>query len=548
MRNVVAFVVISTWLIACASQTTPTGGPQDKQPPKLVASKPADNSKNFKGSEWRFEFDEYIQPNNPNEEIIITPSVGKQTKYLVKRNELVIIPERPLEPNTTYSINFREGVQDITERNKPDNLQIAFSTGPTIDSLSIRGSLRHALTEKIPENVTIAIYSSDTFNIFKHTPVYFTKSSKAGEYRLNNLKHGTYYLYAFQDKNKNLRVDSRSEAFGFLAAPIQLDTLTTKRAYPLQLFTVDTREPRVTTVRNSEGRSRVRLNKPIDSIHASSPHPITYHFTDNQGELDINHHLATEDSVRVRLTARDSIGQSLDTTIFVKTSTAKFLKEDFKITTRNARVLHNQKKYSITVHHSKAIKSLNLDSVYVRIDSTTTHTPTITSIDGLRKTISLAFTIPIDSTHRYELRFGRGALISYEQDSSKTLALPIDIKPADELATLSIEVKTSAPNYILQLLTSEGAIAAQVQNPIRYTFTHLEPKEYKLRVIVDANANGKWDPGNILQRMPPEHVHFYQNTEGQYSVPLRANWEVGPLLITFGTTPTLVDKPTDQTR
>lgn len=519
--------------MACASQTTPTGGPQDKEPPKLIDSRPADNGKNFAGSEWRFEFDEYIQLNNPNEEIIITPAVGKKTKYLAKRNELVIIPEQPLAPNTTYNINFREGVQDITERNKPENLQLAFSTGPTIDSLFIRGTLREALTEKIPDNITIAIYHSDTFNIFKHAPVYFTKSNKAGEYRINNLKNGTYRLYAFQDKNKNLKVDSRSERFGFLTEPIQLDTATTKQTYPLQLFQVDTRVPRVTTIRNSEGKSRIRLNKPLDSIHASSTHPITYNFTDNQAELDIYHRLSTPDSITVRLTAQDSIDQLMDTTIFVKTSTAKFIKEDFKLTTRNATLLHRQKEYIVTFQHSKPLHALTLDSIYVRLDSATTRPAEIKRIDTLRKMITAKFSIPIDSNHRYQLYTGKGAFISNEADSSKSKSTAIDIKRVDELATLSIEIKTPSPNYLLQLLAPDGAISAQTKNPTKYTFTHLEPKEYKIRVIIDDNNNNRWDPGNIQLNIPPEHVYFYTNTEGKHTIPLRANWEVGPLLITF---------------
>jgi uncharacterized protein (DUF2141 family) len=509
------------------------GGPQDKEPPKLVSSRPGNNSKNFKGSELRFEFNEFIQPNNPNEEIIITPSLGKKTKYLVKKNELVIVPELSLAPNTTYSINFREGIQDITERNKPENLQLAFSTGPTIDSLFIKGSLREALTEKIPDNVTVAIYQSDTFNIFKHTPVYFTKSNKAGEYRINNLKEGHYYLYAFQDKNKNLKVDSRSERFGFLAEPVILDTTYVKKVYPIQLFMADTRQPKVTTIRHSQGKSRLRLNKPVDSIYARSVHRISYNFTDNQAELDIYHSLPELDSVPVYLSSRDSLGQPLDTTIFVKTYTAKFIKEEFKIAKRNPQIDHRQKTYTISLYHTKPLTAYTRDSIFVQLDSATQRGPTTITFDTLRKLVNLKFDIPIDSNHRYQLRLGRAAFISNENDSSKADAATIDIRPLEELATLSIEVETATPNYLLQLITPEGTVAAQVRNPIKHVFTHLDPKEYKIRVLLDDNRNGRWDPGNILLHIPPELVHFHLNSEGKYPVPLRANWEVGPLLITF---------------
>ena len=68
----------------------------------------------------------------------------------------------------------------------------------------------------------MAIYQQDTFDIFKHKPVYVTRANKLGRFSIRNLKPGTYKVYAFYDKNKNLKIDSQSESFGTAAMPITL--------------------------------------------------------------------------------------------------------------------------------------------------------------------------------------------------------------------------------------------------------------------------------------------------------------------------------------
>ena len=127
------------------------------------------------------------------------------------------------QENTTYNINFRDGVQDLNEGNPAENLRIAFSTGAIIDSLIIAGRVKETFSEKAPDKITVALYQSDTFNIYNHTPTYFTKCNKEGVFSIQNLKPGTYYVYAFDDKNKNLKVDSKTERFGFKTLPVMLN-------------------------------------------------------------------------------------------------------------------------------------------------------------------------------------------------------------------------------------------------------------------------------------------------------------------------------------
>ncbi|MFN7331097.1 MAG: Ig-like domain-containing protein, partial [Bacteroidota bacterium] len=162
MRTLIHLVIILFLLARCANQTSPTGGPQDKKPPVLIKSFPKDNQRNFVGKTFELEFDEYVQLKNANEEVLITPSLGKKSKIVAKKNRVIINPEKPLQENTTYTINFRDAVQDLNERNPVYNLRLAFSTGPEIDSLKIVGSVNELFKEQPPDKITVALYQRDT--------------------------------------------------------------------------------------------------------------------------------------------------------------------------------------------------------------------------------------------------------------------------------------------------------------------------------------------------------------------------------------------------
>jgi hypothetical protein len=53
------------------------------------------------------------------------------------------------------------------------------------------------------------------------------------------------------------------------------------------------------------------------------------------------------------------------------------------------------------------------------------------------------------------------------------------------------------------------------------TLDFLPPGKYKLKVIHDRNGDGKWDTGNLIRRIQPEKVEYYQGP-----ITVRSNWDV----------------------
>jgi uncharacterized protein (DUF2141 family) len=539
--NILSKICFILVLSACASVTSPTGGPRDKTPPELVTSSPSNNQKNFSGKSITVTFSEDIKLKDPKEEILIVPSVGKNTKYSVKKRKLLIEPELDWQPNTTYSINFREGVQDLTEGNPAENLRLAFSTGPTIDSLSIKGIVKEMFSEKIPTKMTVALYQSDTFDIFKHSPTYFTKSDKDGYFSIQNLKAGKYFVFAFDDKNKNLKAESKTEKFGFLLQP--LDLPQPNDSVEIYMMGVDARPITITNIRHTDKTSRIRFNKQVDSLTVAgiSAKESIYSFGADRAELIFYNSFPTEDSIKTNLTAKDSVGNSIDTVFYLKRTEIKTIAESFK--TKEIELTYDVPTKSIThiIDYSIPLQRVNTDSIFIKYDSLTS-TPIATkdfTIDTIKNRITIKSIVkeiqpeekkkPITP----QLTYGKGALISINQDSTKRFTKGIQLVKEDELGKVLITVQTKEPNYIVQLTTTDDKVVTSIKNVKEHAFGYLEPKEYKIRVIIDRNKNGKWDAGNFYQKIEPEKIILYKSEEGKYTFPLRANWEYGPLLIKF---------------
>jgi uncharacterized protein (DUF2141 family) len=528
----------------CANQTSPNGGPQDKKPPALISSNPKSNQRNFSGEKIELTFDEYIKLKDPSEEIMISPTVGKETKFQVKKNKLVIVPKLKLAENTTYNISFRDAVQDINEGNPVFNLRLAFSTGDEIDSLSVSGNVYQLFKEEPPEKITVALYQADTFNIFNHQPIYFTRTDKKGNFTITNLKAGLYRIYAFDDKSKNLKVESKSERFGFVTKKFnpadKIDTLK------IPLMQVDARPIKITSIRNTTRTSSIRLNKAIDSIRVESEYQNYFikYFGDQQNEIvfyGILEEQPLEDSLKINLHLQDSTGNKLDTIAYVKSVKVKTIKEKFAINFTPTQYDYQAGTITTTGNFNKLISSINTDSIYIQIDST--HFKAVEkkniSIDTLHHRVKLSVDLKLPKTEKDSptsnpiLIFGKGAFVSIEQDSSKARNEVIRIEKEDALGSLSVDVSTKEKSYILQLLNSKGEVLETKQNVKKHTFAFLLPQEYKLRIIIDGNSNGKWDPGSFEKSIEPELILLYKTFDGKTSVPVRANWEVGPLLIKF---------------
>ncbi len=537
MRNRFSnLLAVAFLLYSCASLTTPTGGPKDTTPPILIKSSPDSNQINYKGKTVELTFNELIKLNNPKEEIVISPSPGKTIDFVAKGTKVIITPKDGWQDSTTYSIIFQEGIQDVTESNSPENLKLAFSTGNSIDSLSIKGNTKDLLKGLPLEKITVALMSSDTFDIFTDVPGYFTKTDSAGDFTLSNIKSNQYKIYAFDDKNKNLKVESRTERYGFKSSSLILNQ--NLDSIQIGLIMLDSRPLKVTSIRNSGAITRIRFNKYTTEYTIASDSSLTESYGDNQTEIVVWNPTYSNDSIQLHLNATDSLFNNTDSVFFIKKGSTKPIKEDFKWSLGEPNIIEETGKLQTTLRFNKPLARIDFDSLFIPLDTINriNFSKQDISINLHQKQITLTKELDKKLLKKYKalsLTAKPAFLLSIDNDSSKSSSLPIPVRRIEESGILLIKTETIEKNFIIQLLSRDGKILNSIQNETQSTLTNLLPGECQLRAIIDKNKNGLWDPGNIFKNEEPEQIIYYKTADGKITFPIRANWELGPLTIKF---------------
>ena len=153
-------VLMLIFIVGCAKRGTITGGEKDTLAPILTSSLPKKYGVNFKGKEVKLYFDEYIKLKDINKQLIVSPPMNEAPDISPNGASrfISIKIKDTLMPDTTYSFNFGQSIQDNNEGNPYQQFKYVFSTGSYIDSLSVEGTVRDALEQKVDNFVTIMLY------------------------------------------------------------------------------------------------------------------------------------------------------------------------------------------------------------------------------------------------------------------------------------------------------------------------------------------------------------------------------------------------------
>ena len=170
-------------LPGCANIIPPQGGPRDTIPPQLIKASPADSTRNFKGTRIIFSFDEFIDLQSIQENLLVSPLPKSNPFVESKLNTVSVRIKDSLESNTTYSLNFGNAIKDYNEGNVIKGFTYVFSTGPYIDSLELHGKVILAETGKTDSTLTVLLHSSaDDSAVVNEKPRYITKLDGNGNF------------------------------------------------------------------------------------------------------------------------------------------------------------------------------------------------------------------------------------------------------------------------------------------------------------------------------------------------------------------------------
>lgn len=539
---------LNSWLLSsCANISTPTGGPKDTLPPTLVESNPEMGAVNVNPQSVKLEFSEYIQQRNLQQQLIVSP-LTEDFRFKTKLNKetLELVFEKPLEPNTTYTFNFGNAIGDITENNPAENLTLAFSTGPTIDSISLNGTVVNIQTGKGVDKAIVGLYpATDTANILTRKPYYLTRTNEQGQYQFNYLKPGTYKLYAGADANQNLKIESRSEAFGFKANP--LDLSSSIDSVQIALVRVNADSLLMNSARASGRYYEITYNKPLfgytlypdDQIEALEVPP--NNLVNENKTIRFYPQAITGDSIRISVAAKDSLEVIRTDTVYLRFEESERKADAFAMTAKPPAGSTVDENFNLQLFFSKPVKQIKQDSLYIAYDSLRQESINVPeeAWNDKRTELNLSLQVPKPSypdsvpvrsrISTFSLVVGQQAIISAENDTLDQQELSYTWLDVSQTGSISGSLLTSSSrNLILELIKGDN-----YAEPVRtsygtasFSFRKLPPGEYTMRVIRDQNGNYRWDPGNLYGEREPEPIYIVPTP-----ITIKANWEVNDVEI-----------------
>ncbi|MBX2924453.1 MAG: Ig-like domain-containing protein [Chitinophagaceae bacterium] len=200
----------------CAQIIPPTGGPRDSLPPVLLGAVPKDSTTGFSAKKIILAFDEYVQLEKAQEEIIVSPVPKVMPVIEARLREVSILIKDTLEENTTYSIDFGRSLKDLNEGNPFRNFTYIFSTGSYIDSGSLSGKVTLAETGKVDSTLIAMLHGNfEDSAVAKEKPRYYARLDSLGRFAFKNIAPGKYHLFALKDAGGQKMYMRGSDLFAF---------------------------------------------------------------------------------------------------------------------------------------------------------------------------------------------------------------------------------------------------------------------------------------------------------------------------------------------
>ncbi len=528
LRRVLSLIFLVTVLFAflqCARRGSPTGGPKDEIPPVLIKAEPENLSTEFNNTKISLTFDEYVRLEDIQNQLIVSPPLKYNPQISPQgaaSKVIEIIIKDTLKENTTYTLNFGESIVDNNEGNPNRFLSYVFSTGTYIDSLEVSGVVKDAFNREEDDFISVMLYEIDsTYNdstVYLRPPNYITNTlDSTNIFTLKYLKAGSYAIIAVKDNNKNNIFDQAEDKIGFIKDTVVLPADT---VYLLNLFKEipDYKVPLPSYAAANKiifgyyGGDEIIditplsiLPDTIETLIAKVPEKDTLNFWFTPFEVDSLVFEVANEKEKVR------------DTFTVKTR--KLLSDSLMLYPSSRQKLNLQDNFSIAANIP--IKSVDSSKV-ILFNKDTLDVPFKLRLDTLKN--SLQFDFEKEANEIYSLVLYPEVLRDFFNNTNDTVAYRLRTDGLADYGNLrfNLEGDLSYP-MIVQLTDKDGKLYREVYltEGTLADFNTLDPDEYYIRIIFDANLNKKWDTGNYLQKKQPEVVIYYPTI-----IEVRANWEL----------------------
>jgi uncharacterized protein (DUF2141 family) len=512
----ITFIVLIS-IFSCAKRGTIDGGRKDTIAPVLKMSFPKNGATSFVGNEIKMVFDEYVKLKDINKQLIISPPMKFFPEILptTASKSLTIKIKDTLLPNTTYSFNFGQSIEDFNENNPYKQFKFVFSTGKFIDSLKLNGKIKDAYNNDSEHFVSVLLYEIDTkFNdsvVYKKNPSYITNTlDSLKTFKIENIKAAKYMLFALKDKNNNNKFDPNNEKIGFQKKFISVPN---DSVFELKLFKEATKT-KILKPKQTSGNCILlpfegKLKNPTIEVKNGSEilKTIITKFQD-------------KDSLQIwyKPIKTDSLDVIIDKERFkIKSKDQKkdSLKFDFKQKTvlnfKENATIHST--VPLTKIDNTKISIINKDSVSVNFTA---------KYDDLKQDLELIF--KKEPSEKYKLKLFPGAMTDFLDRTNDTIVYKTTTRNLTEYGNLRLILQNVKRfPIIVELADDKGktVYSSYSEKEVTLNFDLIEPSKYILRLIYDTDKNKEWTTGNYLEKQQPEQVIYFNKP-----IDVRSNWDV----------------------
>ncbi len=569
-RIIIQLVLVFS-IVSCANRAAgPTGGPKDSIPPVVLRTVPLNNALNYKKKEIQVFFDENVSVEKVNENVVISPP--QKTQPIVKANArvLTVSIQDDLQDSTTYSILFGNAIVDLNEKNPLPNYTFSFATGPEIDTLQVSGKLIKAENLDPMPGVLVGLHKNLHDTAILHDQ--FTRVAKTddeGRFTIQNIKAGKYKLYALLDLDRDFRYQPGEEVafYDSIVIPeikmvqqtdtlwkdsVTIDTIKTESKLTylpnnllLKLFKENRkRQYLVKSERPAEKYFNLFFNDKQDSLPKIEPlnFDVNTRFLIQKTErLDSLVYWMPDSTVYRQDTLKMAVTYLKSDSVFQLVSTIDTLNLILRKPRTTGKIKTNEVKpiapltYKSNLAGSFDIYSDILLEFEEPLDSIFTEKiRLVQKVDTVLKPIDFSW-LPVDSIRRkfairyawkpqedYELQIDSAAFVSIYERTTHAQTTPFKIKSLDEYSAMKIVLQEFDSLAVLQVLDSKETVIQTQRAKVKGNlFEYLKPSEYFVRLFIDTNCNGIWDPGDLGKRLQPEPVYYFNK-----KLTLRANWEL----------------------
>ncbi|MBO4557001.1 MAG: Ig-like domain-containing protein [Bacteroidales bacterium] len=565
---------------SCANtKASPTGGPKDTIPPVLVNVTPVQGDTAFPrtGGVVKLRFNEYTVVKDQNG-ILLSPPHKKKPKVKVKGKDIVVTFQDTLKENTTYTIDFGNGLADNNEGNIAPKFVYAFSTCDTVDSMYICGRVVDAENMAPVKKALVSLYANRRdSSVILDLPDAAGRTDDWGFFTIRHIKPQPYWIFATTDENNNYLYNIGEEKIGFNDTTIIPATVVRDSVYELLSFDMkdtllcEARRPQIELAVFKEffskqfikdkGRKRDKCgyvtfgapNVEVSSfqILGVDSTDIIMQYSPQRDSFDfwLNTQYPPEDSLYITISymKTDSTGNlSLATEEFAtaisKEQAAKAKTEDgrkaaeadtltdLKINLKDTNVEQDGIEFLFSV----PVVDMELDSILLITTNTRNQTDT-TSFTFTQDTVNrmrfiLQNTEEYKPGFKYTLQIAEAAFHDVYGRKNKAEKKDFQLPNTENLSSISINLSgVGSKRFILELTDDKCKTVHRKYEVLKdgiYEFPYLKEGKYSFRITEDRNKNGLFDVGDLLKWKQAEPMRLFKLPDGTTVIEIKEQMDL----------------------